>query len=272
MKKIFILLSILFVLYADKPSLQKPKIYQGDENITGWFMSEKLDGIRGYWDGKRLKSKNGYTIHVPEWFIKDFPPFKLDGELWTKRADFENIQSIVLDDKPSSKWNEITYNIFEVPFSEGNFSQRLNYVKLWIKENNIKHIKVIPQIRCKNKKHLISYLNKIEKLRGEGIILKNPNLSYFTGRSSQILKVKSFNDMEGEVIAINKGKGKFKNIMGSLSIKLKNGVVFKLGGGFSIKERGNPPKINSIVTFKYYGFTKNLKPKYASFMRVRKEK
>ena len=78
--------------------------------------------------------------------------------------------------------------------------------------------------------------------------------------------------MEGEVIAINKGSGKYQNLMGSLTIKLKNGIVFRLGNGFKIIDRKNPPQIGQIVTFKYYGFTKNQKPKFASFMRVRNYK
>jgi DNA ligase-1 len=32
--------------------------YQG-EDPTGWIMSEKLDGIRAYWDGVNLYSKKG---------------------------------------------------------------------------------------------------------------------------------------------------------------------------------------------------------------------
>ena len=88
-------------------------------------MSEKLDGIRAYWNGKELLSKNGNKIYAPNWFTKDFPPFELDGELWTRRDDFESIQNIVLDTNPSSKWEEITYNIFEVPNEKGNFDKRL---------------------------------------------------------------------------------------------------------------------------------------------------
>ena len=56
-------------------------------------MSEKLDGIRAYWDGKELLSKNGNKIYAPNWFLDKLPPFDLDGELWTKRDDFENIQN-----------------------------------------------------------------------------------------------------------------------------------------------------------------------------------
>ncbi len=269
-KLIFIcILTICTFIQADTVQVQKPKTYQGYEDIEGWFMSEKLDGIRGYWDGEQLKTKNGYKIHAPKWFTKNLPPFALDGELWTKRGDFENIQSIVLDDIPSKKWKEISYQIFEVPYIEGNFTERLQYANKWLKEKQIKHAQVIKQIKYKNKEHLNKYLHYIENLGGEGVVIKNPKLLYFTGRSANILKVKSFDDMEGKVIGINPGKGKFTDLMGSLTLSLENGVIFRLGGGFKLEERKHPPSIGSMVTFKYYSFTKNKKPKFASFIRVR---
>ena len=83
----------------------------------------------------------------------------------------------------------------------------------------------------------------------------------------EILKVKKFEDMEGEIIGHNYKDNKFK----SLKVKIENNVIFNLGGGFSDNERLNPPKTGDIVTFKYYGFTKNAKPKFASFLRVRKK-
>jgi DNA ligase-1 len=267
-KNILIYILLIYSLgLAKEISLQKPKVYKGYENIKGWYMSEKLDGIRGYWSGKHLFTKNGYIINAPKWFTKEFPPFELDGELWTKRGDFENIQSIVLDDNPSEQWREIVYKVFEVPHQEGNLTQRLKLAKKYISKN----INIIEQIKCKNRDHLESFLKEIETLGGEGVIIKDASLAYFTGRKPYILKVKSFQDMEGEVIGINNGKGKFKNLMGSVTIKLQNGVVFRLGGGFKISDRKNPPYIGSIITFKYYGFTKNGKPKFASFMRTRKK-
>ncbi len=54
----------------------------------GWYMSEKLDGVRAYWDGKVFYSRNGHIFYPPDFFIKDFPQMPLDGELWTKRANF----------------------------------------------------------------------------------------------------------------------------------------------------------------------------------------
>lgn len=229
-------------------------------------MSEKLDGIRAYWTGKELLSKNGNKIYAPNWFTKDFPPFELDGELWTKRDDFENIQNIVLDKNPTIIWEEITYNIFEVPNTNGDFNKRLEKIKLWLDSNPNKYIKIIPQKICKDEIELDNFLKELLKQKAEGIIIKNPNLKYFVGRSDDILKVKNFYDDEGLVIGLNYSKD---NEFKSLKIKLNNGIIFNLGGGFSDIEKKNPPKIGDTVTFKYYDLTKNNKPKFASFLRIR---
>jgi DNA ligase-1 len=113
---------------------------------------------------------------------------------------------------------------------------------------------------------LNKFLEKIVLLKGEGLIIKNPNLEYINKRSKNSLKVKKFYDEEGIVQKRNYNKNKMK----SLTLKLKNGKTFNLGNGFSDKERLNPPKIGAQVTFKYYDLTKNGKPKFASFLRVRK--
>jgi DNA ligase-1 len=258
---------LLYYSFAVSFEVQKPQIYD-DQNISGWLMSEKLDGIRGYWDGKEFYSKNGNLLNVPKWFTKNFPPFRLDGELWSKRDDFEFIQSTVLDETPSKGWEKITYNIFEVPDAIGDFPTRLQKAKEWFAQHPNKHINIIKQIVCKDEQHLQNYLNEIIALKGEGVVIKDGKEAYHTGRSPYILKVKKVQDMEGLVIGYNYDKkGKFK----SLKLKLDNGVIFNLGGGFKDIERLNPPKLGKIVTFKYYGFTKNSLPKFASFLRVRKE-
>ena len=55
----------------------------------GWFMSEKLDGVRCFWNGTTMYTRNGNLFYPPDWF-KDMLPkdLALDGELWTKRDDF----------------------------------------------------------------------------------------------------------------------------------------------------------------------------------------
>jgi len=246
--------------------VQKPKIYD-DQNISNWLMSEKLDGIRGYWDGKKLYTKNSNVIIPPKNFTKNFPPFELDGELWSKRDDFEFIQSTVLDKKPSINWSKITYNIFEVPNTKGDFTTRLYKANDWFHKHQNKNVNIIKQFVCKDETHLMEYLEKIVSLKGEGVIVKDPIKKYHTGRSSYVLKVKKTFDMEGTVVGYNYKSD--KKTLKSLKLKLQNGVEFNLGGGFSDKDRLNPPKISKMVTFKYYGFTRYGKPKFASFLRVR---
>ena len=269
MWKLFVGLFLLF-LNVNALTLQKANIYS-DQNISGWVMSEKFDGIRAYWDGKKLLSRQGQAINAPAWFMQNLPPFELDGELWTKRGDFENIQSIVMDEIPHAKWSEIKYKIFEVPHAEGNFSVRLSQAQKYIQEHKLGHVEIVEQKVCQNKKELSTFLQSVIAKGGEGVVIKDGEKNYFDGRSDSILKVKESQDMEAKVIGYKNGSGKFRGMMGSLQVELEDGTQFFIGSGFSEEQRKNPPKIGEIVSFKYFGFTKNGKPKFASYMRVRRD-
>ncbi len=232
-------------------------------------MSEKLDGIRAYWSGKNLISRGGKIIHAPAWFTKNYPPFPIDGELWTKRADFENISSIVRDKNPNEEqWKQIKHYIFEVPNTKGGLFERLKKVSPY--EGEI--IKIIPQIPIKNKKHLQQFLKQIEHKKGEGVVVRDPNTPYIAKRTSKALKVKSFLDKECKIVAYNRGHGKLKALMGSITCQMDNNITFKIGSGFSMNERKNPPAIGSVITFKYKEMTKYGKPRFPVFLRVRKMK
>ena len=260
----FLWLLLPFILLADRPNLLLLKVYK-DQNITGWVMSEKLDGIRAYWDGKNLLTRSGNIIHAPTWFTKDYPPFEIDGELWSKRKDFENISSIVRDKVPSKEWTEIKHYIFEVPNAKGGLIERLSKVKSY--QNSI--IKIIPQLPIKDKNHLQQFLIDIENKKGEGVVVRDPQALYIAKRTNKALKVKTFLDKECRIIAHNGGHGKFSKILGSVTCILDNNVTFKIGSGFKVKERENPPAIGSLITFKYKEFTKYGKPRFPVFLRVK---
>lgn len=266
-----LLLWLLLVVVVDAFELQKPMVYR-EQNVTGWWMSEKLDGVRGYWNGKHLQTKAGYEIDTPKYFTQNFPPFALDGELWIERGGYAKVQSIVLDENPSPAWRGVRYNIFEVPGAEGDFIQRLHKAKKWFAEHPNRYVKFIKQYRCESKNALVKFLDKIEKLGGEGVVVKDGDRGYVQGRTAYELKVKHFADAEGVVVAINEGRGENRNRMGSLTIALKNGKRFKLGNGFTKAEREEPPKIGEIVKFKYYGLTKNELPRFASYICKRNAK
>ncbi len=268
-KILLLLLAFFGILYAKGAKLLLLETYK-DQNISGYLMSEKLDGIRAYWDGKSLLSRSGKVIHAPKWFVKNFPPFEMDGELWSKRGEFEYIQSVVMDKVPSGEWKKITYNIFEMPNQKGDLKKRLGVLQTYLKTHKIPHLKIIKQIVCKNKKHLESFFDEIKNKNGEGVVLRDENAPYIAKRTSKALKYKRYQDDECRVISHHKGKGKYKNMLGSFTCKLKNGTIFKIGSGLSENERKNPPKIGQEITFKYQGLTKHGKPRFPVFLHIRK--
>lgn len=58
-----------------------------DANIDpkGYYLSEKLDGMRMIWTGSRMYTRNGNEVHFPPFFTVGWPKAYLDGELWLER-------------------------------------------------------------------------------------------------------------------------------------------------------------------------------------------
>jgi len=252
---------------AKTPDLFLLKTYDESKDVIGWVMSEKLDGIRGFWNGKQLISRAGKPIDAPTWFTQNYPPFAIDGELWTKRNDFENISSIVRSKDSDNRWKNITHHIFEVPNQQGGLLERLSVLENHLHKNPNPHLKVLTQTLIKDKRQLEVFLEEVVSHKGEGVVVRNPNTLYETGRLSSALKVKKYFDTECRVLKILPGKGKYQSKMGSVLCQTADGKQLKIGSGFKDKDRNNPPTIGSEITFKYYGFTKKGKFKYPVYLR-----
>src|SRR5467141_2017651 len=85
---------------------------------TGWWLSEKLDGVRAFWDGKQFLSRLGNRFHAPAWFVAGLPDMPLDGELWLGRKNFQRSVGIVRRQDQSDLWKEVRYVVFDAPFLE----------------------------------------------------------------------------------------------------------------------------------------------------------
>ncbi len=268
-KILYLLCLPSLLLAADKPDLFLLKTYDETKSVVGWVMSEKLDGIRGFWDGKQLLTRGGKRVMAPDWFIENYPPFAIDGELWTKRADFEGISSIVRRKNPDERWRKITHQIFEVPNQQGGLLDRLAVLRDYLKMRVDSPIKIIKQYPINQRHQVKRFLQNIVRKGGEGVVVRNPNTAYQTGRLSSALKVKQYLDTECVIEEILPGKGKYTGKMGALLCKTKKGVLVKIGSGFKDIQRENPPPIGTTITFKYFGLTKKGKPKYPVFLRIR---
>jgi len=117
-------------------------------NVAGWFISEKLDGTRCFWDGglsrglptetvpwasiidpktgkKKAKikpvatglwSRYGNPIIAPDAFLNLLPCCPLDGELWAGRGNFQLCRSICGGDTPDPRFmDKIVYAVYSSP-------------------------------------------------------------------------------------------------------------------------------------------------------------
>lgn len=258
---------------VNKPDIQLATAFDKSvADITQYLVSEKLDGVRGYWDGKEMYSRSGRKILLPEWFIEDFPDYPLDGELWIKRGAFEQVSSIVRKSKVSDKeWARVKFMVFDLPTELSVFE--LRYYKAVKELANISpYLKVIEQNHLASFQALETELQKVIAKNGEGLMLHKKNAFYKSGRSKDIVKLKPFYDAEAKVIGYSPGKGRFSGMMGALVVKNQQGITFNLGTGFTKEQRQSPPQIGSLVTYKYYGLTQKGTPRFASFLRVRHAK
>ena len=257
--------------FNDTLPLQLATAYQHsvDLTINEYYVSEKLDGIRARWTGKKLITRNGNIIHSPPWFTRNWPDVALDGELWVRRGAFEYTASIVLRDSPDERWRDVTFMVFDLPNSLHTFEVRFKQMEAIVQSISVNTLSVIPQFTLPTQEALQSKLDDIVAAGGEGLMLHHKQSRYKDGRSEHLLKLKQFQDAEAKVLAHIQGKGAFANLMGALLVETEAGVRFKLGSGFSHAERANPPAIGSWVTYKYYGLTAYGKPRFASFLHTR---
>ncbi|WP_445769220.1 DNA ligase [Rheinheimera sp.] len=255
---------------ASKPELLLAQVYDDTVDVQQYWVSEKLDGVRAYWDGKQLISRGGSVIAAPAWFVADFPPQPLDGELWLGRNKFAETLSIVSKATPvDAEWQQIRYYIFELPQAEGSFTARINAMQALLQQQNSRYLMLVPQFRITDKAALLVKLSELESKGAEGLMLHQQDALYKTGRSSDLLKLKTYQDTEAEVIGYRPGKGKYQGMVGALIVKMPDGKTFAIGSGLTDELRQTPPPIGSVVTYRYNGLTKHGLPRFARFLRLR---
>src|SRR5690348_1547231 len=128
--------------------------WDGMEDLKGWWMSEKMDGIRAHWNGEKLLSRQSKEFFCPNWFTEGFPKgIKLDGEMWLGRGMFESLISIVRSSNaPDSSWKTIKYVIFDLPGSSKGYELRIAELKSL---HLPPHAIVIDIERCDGNEHML---------------------------------------------------------------------------------------------------------------------
>jgi DNA ligase-1 len=237
-----------------------------------YWVSEKLDGVRAYWDGHRLVSRKGNPIRLPEGFTAGWPREPMDGELWLGRGTFATLVGLLhRAERTDDRWREVQYRVFDAPAVPGPFGVRRLALERLVGPSGGPHLRLVAQTRVADRRALLALLDRVTAQGGEGLVLHRDSARYRAGRSQDLLKLKRYMDAEARVVGHLPGQGRFAGMLGALLVETDQGVRFRLGSGLSEAQRRHPPPLGSLVTFRYRGLTPHGVPRFASFLRVRDE-
>jgi len=253
----------------DGPPVLLAHKWESTIDVTGWWLSEKLDGVRAYWDGTQFLSRLGNKFHPPPWFIDGLPGTPLDGELWGGRKLFQRTVGIVKRQDQSPLWKELLYVVFDAPAFDGSFEERMAHCESLVGDGKHTFTRVHAQTVCRGIDHLKEELARVESLGGEGLMARKPKSRYEAGRSNTLLKVKTFHDAEARVLGHLPGAGRHKGRLGALLVELADGTRFNVGTGFTDHERENPIAIGSLITFRYQELSDGGVPRFPTYVAVR---
>ena len=257
---------------AGPPAIPLANVYHPGVNLEDYWVSEKLDGVRAYWDGEKLWSRGGHVYAAPHWFTAQFPRHPLDGELWSGRGRFAELSGVVRKAQPvDEEWRQVRFHVFDLPLPDTVFERRYRQLKQLVEGSGSPYLAMVVQRPVASHPELMAELEQVVAAGAEGLMLKRRNSRYQAGRSDDLLKVKTHDDAEATVVGHLQGKGKYEGLMGSLEVELANGRRFRIGTGFSDVERHNPPTVGTVITFRYRGVTATGLPRFASFLRVRND-
>lgn len=236
-------------------------------DLARYGVSEKYDGLRGYWDGRVLWTRGGHPIAAPAWFTAGWPRQPLDGELWAGRGRFEfavgTARTQVAD---PAAWRDMRYMVFDLPAHPGAFRERHRALATVLTGDRLQ---AVEQATVADPGALRTRLERTVRNGGEGLMLHRWDALYRGGRSPALLKYKPEPDADARVVAHLPGQGKHVGVMGALMVETPGGVRFRIGSGFSDAQRRQPPAVGSWVTYRYRGQTDAGIPRFATFLRLR---
>jgi DNA ligase 1 len=243
--------------------------WESHVDVTGWWLSEKLDGVRAYWDGSQFLSRLGNRFFPPPWFVAGLPSFPLDGELWGGRKLFQRTVGIVKRQDQSPLWKDLLYVVFDAPSHGGVFEERMEHLEEVVRSSENPYLRMHVQSPCTGFDQLRAELARVEGLGGEGLMARRPKSKYEVGRSTTLLKIKTFHDAEARVVGHAPGAGRHKGRVGSLLVELADGTQFNVGTGLSDRDRESPPPIGALITFRYQELSDGGVPRFPSYVGLR---
>jgi DNA ligase 1 len=257
---------------ASQPALMLSNVYRPGIRLAGYWLSEKYDGVRGYWDGEKLFTRGGEPITAPAWFTAGWPREPMDGELWAGRGQFARAVSTVRQQTPDdAAWQGIRFMVFDLPAHGGPFTERVIAYQQLLAQLALPWVEPVVQRRVASPAELQALLRQTVREGGEGLMLHRGDAPYRGLRSDDLLKVKTHDDAEARVVAHLPGQGRHAGRLGALLVETPGGLRFRLGTGLSDAVRTNPPAVGRQITYRYLGLNHTGVPRFASYLRIRED-
>lgn len=153
-------------------------------NLTGWYLTEKFDGCRAYWDGRTLWSRGGLVINMPPDMRAALPSHALDCELYDG-IDGRSRCAV------AARWGRFTASmrlvVFDAPDMNGDQLQRLAACAVVGSER----VSVAPLWVATSTRNAVARTREIQARGGEGLMCSEPGRPYVRARVRHLLKLKA---------------------------------------------------------------------------------
>ena len=256
--------------WALRPALMLANVYRPGIPLADYWVSEKYDGVRGYWDGSRLFTRGGAAVAAPAWFSAGWPALPMDGELWAGHGAFGAALSTVRQQRPvDTAWRGMRFMVFDLPAQGGPYDARLLVLRQLLAQQDPARLVAVAQSRAESHGALQGRLNQIVQAGGEGLMLHRGAALYKGERNGDLLKFKPYLDADAKVVGWVPGKGKYDGQLGALMVETPQGRRFKLGTGFSDAQRREAPAPGTWVIYRFRDNNASGIPRFASFLRMR---
>lgn len=155
-----------------------------DQDLTGWWLCEKLHGCRAYWDGSLMWSRGGCIVDVPKHWKTSLPQIALDGEIWAGYGQFKAALRATNYGRFSA---DTRFMVFDADIP-GAFGRR--YAEAQRAVSGLSFAAAVPHSVCGSTREAFAAMQRFQRAGGEGAVARAPATAYAPGRTWEILKLK----------------------------------------------------------------------------------
>ncbi len=262
-----------------KESFIRPMLAQGydkypDKIKFPCYAQPKLDGVRALAVDGQIISRKGKEFTSCPHIIEEINRFKLsidglvlDGELYNHTDNFQDLISFIRREDASLETQAVEYHVYDCfyPNNKASFTFRNTLLQKLFSRHNFKYVKLVETRQVKNNVEVDEFHDDMVEAEYEGAMLRNADAPYLMDkRSYDLLKVKSFQTDEFEIVGAEQNKGRQSNQCTLVCIT-KDGARFgvKPAGNEKIREEywtKRKQNIGKMLTVKYFEMTDSNPP------------